>query len=122
TKGSAQLSPTSSTTNAQGRASTTVTVTSLGAVTIQASVAQLPAVAFDVSAATALAARAEGPVAVPIAQALDQACASPQNEAAFSDVCRALSQLPSGELTSTLERVAPQESGAQAKVATGVVS
>lgn len=121
-KGSAQLSPTTSTTNAQGHASTTVTVTGLGPVTIQASVGQLLLVTFDVSATTALAARAEGPVAIPIARALDQACASPQNEGTLSDACRALSQLPDGELSRALERVAPQESGAQAKVATSVVA
>lgn len=122
TKGSAQLNPATSTTNAQGQASTTVTVTSLGAVSIQAAVASLPSVTFDISSATAFADRAQGPVAVPIARALDRACVDPQNESTLSNVCRALSQLPSGELSSTLERVAPQQSGAQAKVATSVVA
>ena len=120
--GTAQLTPATSTTDAQGRASTRVTVTSLGAVSIRATVAQLPPVTFDVSAATALADRAEGPVAVPIARALDQACNSPDNQGTLGAVCQALSQLPNGQLTSTLERVAPQESGAQAKVATSVAS
>lgn len=120
TRGTAQLSPAASTTNAQGRASTTVTIESVGAIEIEASAAGLPPVTFAITSATSLEERAEGPVAVPIAHVLDQVCA--RNESAFSGVCRALEQLPDGALTRALEHVAPQQSGAQSKVAGEMVS
>jgi hypothetical protein len=115
TRGTAQLSPASGTTNAQGRASTTVTIESVGAIEVEASAAGLPPVTFTISAATSLEERAEGPVAVPIAHVLDRVCA--RNESRFAGVCRALEQLPEGALTRALEHVAPQQSGAQSKVA-----
>lgn len=120
TRGSAQLSPASGTTNAQGRASTTVTITSVGVIEIEATAAGLAPVTFTITSATSLEERAEGPVAVPIARVLDQLCA--RNESAFSGVCRALEQLPDGALTRALEHVAPQQAGAQAKVAGEIVS
>ena len=120
TTGEATVSPSSSTTNAQGRASTTVTLNSVGAVGIQASVAQLPPVTFTFASVTSFGDRAKGPVAVPIAKALDQICA--RNDSAFADACRSLSKLSDDQLTPTLERVAPQPSGAQSKVASEVVS
>src|SRR5207237_1828938 len=69
---------------------------------------------------TAIEDRAAGPVAVPIAHVLDGICA--RNEQTFASVCRALSLLPDAALTPALERVAPQESGAQSKVASEVIS
>ena len=120
TKGEAQLNPSTSTTDAQGRASTVVTPTSVGAIEVQASVAQLAAVTFTFAAQTSFEQRATGPVAVPIARVLDQICA--RNETTFNDVCRALSALPDAQLTPALEHAAPQQSGAQSKVASEVVS
>lgn len=120
TRGSAQLSPASGTTNAQGRTSTTVTIESVGAIEIEASVVGLPPVTFAVSSSTSLESRAEGPVAKPIAHVLDGVCA--RNETTFSGVCRALEQLPDAALTRALEHAAPQQSGAQSKVAGEVAS
>ncbi len=120
TTGEATVSPSSSTTNAQGRASTTVTLNSVGTIVIQASVAQLPPVTFTFASVTSFGDRAKGPVAVPIAKALDQICA--RNDNVFADACRSLSKLSDDQLTPTLERVAPQPSGAQSKVASEVVS
>lgn len=121
TSGSAALNPATSTTNAQGRASTTVTLNTRS-VTIQASVAQLPAVTFSFASVTSFGDRAKGPVAVPIAKALDQVCAKQANDIVFADACLSLSKLTDAQLTPTLERVAPQPSGAQSKVASEVVS
>jgi outer membrane autotransporter protein len=59
-------------------------------------------------------------VAVPVAHALDIVCA--ENDATFSAACRALTSLDDATLTSTLQRVAPQQSAAQAKVATEFVA
>ena len=120
TEGAAQLEPATSTTDAQGHASTRVTLQSVGTVTVEASVAGLTPVTFTLSSATSFADRAQGPVAVPIARVLDAVCA--RNEETFTRVCRALARLDNGALTSALERVAPQHSGAQAKVATEVVA
>ncbi|HKO57493.1 MAG TPA: autotransporter domain-containing protein [Thermoanaerobaculia bacterium] len=120
TRGSAQVNPATSVTNAQGRAQTTVTLTGVGPVEVQATVGQLPPVLFTLASATLFGDRAQGPVAVPIARVLDQICA--RNEDNFNTVCAALSRLSNEQLTSALERVAPQGSGAQAKVATEVVS
>ena len=118
-RGQALLSPASGPTNAAGRASTSVTPLSVGVIEIEASVAGF-SVTFTLASATGLADRATGPIAVPIARALDQICA--RNEETFSPVCRALTNLGDGELTPVLERVAPQQSGAQAKVAGEVMS
>jgi hypothetical protein len=120
TAGDAQLTPPSSVTNAQGRASTTVTLNSVGVVEVEASVAQLPPVKFTLASETSFEARAQGPVAVPIAHVLDQVCA--RNETVFADACRALSKLSDEQLSPTLEHVAPQQSGAQSKVASEAVS
>ncbi|HEX7151917.1 MAG TPA: autotransporter domain-containing protein [Thermoanaerobaculia bacterium] len=120
TQGRAQLQPGTSVTGADGRASTSVTLESVGTITIEAAVANIAPVIFTLGANTGFAGRAQGPVAVPIARALDQLCA--RDEPAFNAVCRALSALPDGSLTSTLERVAPQQSGAQAQVSGAVVS
>jgi uncharacterized protein YhjY with autotransporter beta-barrel domain len=120
TRGSAQVNPATSVTNAQGRATTTVTLTGVGPVEIQATVGQLPPVTFTLASATSFGDRAEGPVAVPIARVLDQICS--RNEDTFNTICSALSRLSNDQLTSALERAAPQASGAQAKVATEVVS
>lgn len=118
--GAAQLNPPSSTTDATGRASTSVTVNSVGPIEIEARAGQLDAVTFSISGNISLADRARGPVAVPIARALDQICA--RNEETFSAVCRALSNLSDAELTPALERAAPQQSGAASKVASEVIS
>ena len=120
TKGDAQLNPSSSVTDAQGRASTVATPRSTGAIEIQASVPQLASVTFTFAAQTSFEQHASGPVAVPIAKVLDQICA--RNENTFNDVCRALSSLPDALVTPTLEHIAPQQSGAQSKVAGAVVS
>jgi Autotransporter beta-domain/Calx-beta domain len=120
TKGEAQLNPSSSITDAQGRASTVATPRSTGAIEIQASVPQLASVTFTFAAQTSFEQHASGPVAVPIAKVLDQICA--RNENTFNDVCRALSSLPDALMTPTLEHIAPQQSGAQSKVAGAVVS
>jgi hypothetical protein len=119
TRGDATLDNTSATTDAQGRASTNVTLNSVGVVEVTATSAAFTAV-FTLGSATGFADRARGPVAVPVARALDTICAS--NQATFSPACRALSALPDSELTPTLERVAPQPSGAQSKVASEVIS
>lgn len=120
TRGTAQLDPPSSTTTAEGRASTNVTLDSLGPVEIEASVGQVAPVTFTLGSVTSLAARATGPVAVPIAVVLDGICA--RNEATFNGVCSALGRLPDEQLTPALERVAPQQSGAESKVASEVMS
>jgi outer membrane autotransporter protein len=121
TKGAATLNPSTSTTNAQGRASITVTPTSVGTIEVQAVVGNLAAAIFTINATTSFADRATGPVAVPIARVLDQICARNENDG-FAPVCNALSQVGDGQLTSVLEHVAPQQSGAQSKVASEVVS
>jgi uncharacterized protein YhjY with autotransporter beta-barrel domain len=64
--------------------------------------------------------RAEGPVAVSVADVVDQLCA--RDETTFSEVCRELDQLTDAERTRALEHIAPQQSGAQSKVAGEVVS
>jgi hypothetical protein len=120
TKGDAVVNPASSTTNAQGRASTTVTLNSVGAVEVQASVAQLAPVTFTLASETQFEQRATGPVAVPVARALDTVCA--ENDANFAGACRTLSLLDDAQLTPALERVAPQQSGAQSKVASEFIS
>ena len=118
--GDATLNPATSTTNAQGRASTTATLGSVGAVEVQASVKGLPPVTFTFTSATLLEQHASGPVAVPIARALDIVCA--QNDTTFAAACRALSGLDDAQLTSTLERVAPLQSGIESKVSSEFVS
>jgi uncharacterized protein YhjY with autotransporter beta-barrel domain len=115
TKGNALLGPSTGTTNAQGRANITVTLNSVGAVEVEASVAGIAPVLFTLASETLFAQRATGPVAVPVGGALDQICA--RNEVTFNGACRALSILDDGQLTPTLERVAPQQSGAESKVA-----
>jgi hypothetical protein len=120
TKGSAQLGSSTTTTNAQGRASNTVTLASVGAVEVEATVAQLLPATFTLGSDTLFEQRATGPIAVPIARALDQICA--RNESVFNGACRALSILDDGQLTPALERVAPQQSGAESKVAGVAIS
>ncbi|HYC90124.1 MAG TPA: autotransporter domain-containing protein [Thermoanaerobaculia bacterium] len=120
TSGAAQLSPAASTTDADGRATTTVVVNSVGPITIQATVAGLAPATFTINATTSFESRAQGPVAVPVARALDTLCA--RNEQEFTAVCRALSLLSDAEFSPSLERLAPQQSGAQSKVASEVVS
>jgi len=119
TKGDATLNPTSGTTDAQGLASTTVTLNSVGAVEVTVTADRFT-VKFTLGSVTSFEDRAQGPVAVPIAHVLDGICA--RNEQTFASVCRALSVLPDAALTPALERVAPQESGAQSKVASEVIS
>jgi uncharacterized protein YhjY with autotransporter beta-barrel domain len=114
TKGDAQLGAASSSTNAQGRASDTVTLNSVGAVEVQASVNGLSPVTFTLASETLFEQRATGAVAVAIGRALDSICA--RNETGFAGACRALSALGDAQLTAGLERVAPQESGVQSKV------
>jgi uncharacterized protein YhjY with autotransporter beta-barrel domain len=63
---------------------------------------------------------AENPVAAPVAAVVAQICA--RNETTFSAVCRELDQLTDAELTQALEHIAPQQSGAQSKVAGELVS
>lgn len=120
TTGSAQLQPATSVTDAEGRASTNVTLNSVGAIEVRATAANLPPVTFTVNTQTSFESRAQGPVAIPIARALDRICA--RNEGEFGPVCRALSLLPDRDFSPALERIAPQQSGAQARVATEVVS
>ena len=119
TKGDATLNPTSNATDAQGQASTSVTLNSVGDVEVTAKADRFT-VRFTLGSATSFADRATGPVAVPIARVLDGICA--RNEQTFAGVCRALAALPDAALTPALERVAPQESGAQSKVASEVIS
>jgi hypothetical protein len=119
TSGSAALNPATSTTGPDGRASTIVTLNSVGTIEITATADGLPPVRFTFTSQTSLESRARGPVAVPIARVLDGICA--RNEQGFADVCRALSGLPDSQVTSTLEKVAPQQSGAQSKVAGEVI-
>ena len=118
-RGQATLDSTSTTTDAQGRANTGVTLNSVGAIDVEASAAGFTAT-FTLGSATSFESRAQGPVAVPIGRALDTICA--RNTTTFSQVCRALSVLPDGDLTPTLERVAPQQSGAQSKVSSEVIA
>jgi hypothetical protein len=120
TKGDGTLNPTSSTTNAQGRASTTLTLGSVGAIEVQASARGLAPVTFTESSATQFEQRVSGPVAVPVAHTLDAICV--RNDATFSPACRALSSLDDAQLTAAMERIAPQESGAQARVASEFMS
>src|SRR6185436_3116315 len=119
TRGSATLDNTSTITGNDGRASTNITLNSVGAVEVEASSSGFTTT-FTLGANTSFADRARGPVAVPIARALDQICA--RNEEPFNSPCRALSALSDNDLTPTLERVAPQQSGAQSKVASEVTS
>ena len=118
TKGTAKLEPSTSATDAQGRASTNVTLESVGSIEIEASVAGLTPVRFTLGSSTSFELRAEGPVAIPVARALDQICA--RNEETFNAVCRALATLP--QVTPALERIAPQPSGAQSKISDEFVS
>lgn len=120
TGGTAQLNPSTSTTDADGRATTSVTVNSVGPITIQARAGTLAPATFTINATTSFESRAQGPVAVPVARALDTICA--RNEQTFAAVCRALSLLPDSDFSPSLERLAPQQSGAQSKVASEVVS
>ncbi|HEV7241778.1 MAG TPA: autotransporter domain-containing protein [Thermoanaerobaculia bacterium] len=120
TSGDALLDPATSTTGVDGRASTNVTLRSVGPIEVRATAANLPPVTFSINAKTSFADRAQGPVAVPIARVLDRVCA--RNQEPLADACRTLSLLSDGDLTPTLERVAPQQSGAQSKVAGEVVS
>ncbi len=118
--GQADLNPSTSTTDADGRASTVVTPRGVGAITIRATTGNL-ATSITINARTSLESRVTGPVAIPVARALDRICAQPQEQQAFIIVCNRLSELDGGVLTNTLERVAPQQSGAEAKVAGEVV-
>lgn len=119
TKGDATLDPASGVTDAKGEASTRVTLNSVGAVEVTVTVDRFTA-KFTLGSTTSFADRATGPVAVPIAQVLDGICA--RNEQTFASVCRALALLPDAALTPALERVAPQQSGAQSKVAGEVIA
>ena len=92
-RGQASLDSTSATTDAQGRASTNVTLNSVGVVEVTATAGGFTAV-FTLGAATSFEQRAQGPVAVPVARALDTICA--RNEVTFAEACRALSLLPDG--------------------------
>jgi uncharacterized protein YhjY with autotransporter beta-barrel domain len=121
TAGEATLNPSTSTTGADGRATTIVTPRSVGAITVRATVGNLPAVTFTINALTSFEARATGPVAVPVGRALDRICSDPEDRPRFAAVCNALSALSDRDLTPALERVAPQQSGAEAKVATQVL-
>lgn len=114
TSGNATLASASTSTNAQGRASNTVTLNSVGAVSVEAAVGARTVV-FNLASETLFEERATGPVAKPIARALDTLCA--RNDSLFAAVCRALSLLDDGALSPALERVAPLQSGAQSKVA-----
>jgi hypothetical protein len=118
-QGGATLDTTGTTTDAQGRAQTNITPNISGTIQVQATAAGFTAT-FTLGSATGFAGRARGPVAVPIGRTLDTICAS--NQAAFLPACRALSGLSDADLTPTLERVAPQPSGAQSKVASEVIS
>jgi hypothetical protein len=120
TQGQAEAAPSSSVTDADGRASTNVTPRSVGEIRVEARVTQVGAVTFTLNSATNFEDRAEGPVARPIARALDVVCA--RNDTAFSAVCLALAVLPDEGLTHVLERAAPQQSGAQSKIAAEVIS
>ncbi|HUR83316.1 MAG TPA: autotransporter domain-containing protein [Thermoanaerobaculia bacterium] len=113
TSGRATINP-SSTTDAKGEASTTVVVNSVGPIVVQARVGTLTPVNFTINAATSFESRAQGPVAIPVARALDTVCA--RNEQEFDAICRAISLLPDANFSSTLERLAPQQSGAQVKM------
>lgn len=119
TRGSATLDNTSATTDNNGRASTNVTLNSVGAVEVQATAGGFTTT-FALGANTSFADRARGPVAIPIARALDQICS--RNEEPFNGPCRALAALADGDLSPTLERIAPQQSGAQSKVASEVTA
>ncbi len=115
TTGSATLDATSSTTDAKGEASTNLTVNSVGPIIVRASAAGIVApVNFTINSATSFESRAQGPVAIPVARALDAICA--RNEQTFDSVCRFLSLTPDADFSATLERLAPQQSGAQAKM------
>ncbi|HMC68484.1 MAG TPA: Calx-beta domain-containing protein, partial [Mycobacteriales bacterium] len=70
TKGDATLTPTSGTTDAQGLASTAVTLNSVGAVEVTVTADRFT-VKFTLGSATSFEDRAQGPVAVPIAHVLD---------------------------------------------------
>jgi outer membrane autotransporter protein len=119
TRGEADLNPSTSITGADGRASTIATPRSIGEIDIRATAGNLDPVTFTINASTSFELRARGPVAVPIARALDRICATDQQN--FAGPCRALANLSDSDLTPALERVAPQQSGAEAKVATEVV-
>lgn len=119
TKGEAFLSPASGPISLGGRASTTVTLNSVGPVEVRAALGNLT-VTFTLNSVTSFGDRAKGPVAVPVAKALDKICA--RNDNIFADACRSLSKLSDDQLTPTLEHVAPQPSGAQSKAASEVLS
>lgn len=119
TRGDAELNPSVSTTGTDGRASTVVTPRSVGEIDVRATVGGVDPVTFTVNAETSFESRAQGPVAVPVARALDRICAT--NQQNFAGACRALANLSDADLTPALERVAPQQSGAQAKIASEVV-
>jgi len=118
--GAADLAPATQTTDAQGRARTTVTFGSVGAVEVEAGVTGVGAVVFTLASETLFESRATGPVAKPIARALDAVCS--RNELEFASTCRLLSLLDDGQLTPALEQIAPLQSGAQSKVTGEVVS
>jgi len=120
TRGEATLNPATSTTNPLGRASTTVTVNSVGAIEVQASVKGVAPVTFTFTSATQLEQHASGPVAVPVAHALDIVCA--ENTTTFAAACRALTNLDDASLTSTLERVAPVQAGAESRAASEFIA
>ena len=121
TRGDAQLSASSTVTGADGRTSISVaSLRSVGPIDVTATAANLAPVIFTINAQTSFESRARGPVAVPIARVLDRVCA--RNEQTFTVACRTLSLLSDGDLTPALERVAPQQSGAQSKVAGEVVA
>lgn len=117
--GAALLGNTSTPTDAQGRATNTVTLESAGTITIEASIPGF-AVTFVFNSVTSFESRVQGPIAIPIARALDQICL--RNEPVLLVACRTLSRVEDGQLTDVLERVAPQQSGAQSKVVSEIIS
>jgi outer membrane autotransporter protein len=106
-------------TDVDGRARAFVTPRSVGPIDVRASAANLDPVTFTINASTSFESRAHGPVAVPVGRALDTICASGQQD--FNGACRALSALSDEELTPALERVAPQQAGAEMKIASEMV-
>jgi uncharacterized protein YhjY with autotransporter beta-barrel domain len=119
TRGAAALDPAQTVTNSEGRASVNVTVNSVGAIDVEATAAGF-SVTFNINSETGFESRATGPIAVPIARALDQFCA--RNEDLILAVCRALVNVSNEQLTRVLERAAPSHSGAQSKISSEIVS
>jgi uncharacterized protein YhjY with autotransporter beta-barrel domain len=113
TSGAAALNPSSSVTDADGRASTNVNVNSVGVIRIEARAGTL-ATTFTLNANTSFESRAQGPVAVPIGRALDAICA--RNESEFRSACTILALTPDEFLTPMIENLGPQQSGVQARM------